>query len=485
MKKKNLIVIALASTALAIGGGVALASSMSTKAVEVKADVFKTFGFVNSSNWASVNVHKWRQGGSGTTWPGEAASLIDGRTYDGKTMYQSSVNVSTYDWVIFNDGTHQTDDLDIRNINDGSFYHSGSKKWFNSHSWALCGEFDGASWADNVKTGNTTALSFTDWTFTVTLKEGDSFKFHADNAWSFQLGGAIIAGRHGDYFSTADDGNGGTNAVVRAGKGGTYTFTINWNVENYDDKTYGVSVDSYIPDSTAWKMVGNGSLWDGSFVYANGLAMTPEDAAQVKIVNVSLAAGDTFRFYDQSKTLGWTDVKAGSPINGNFENDSGNIKVKTGKAGTYTFYVDTTQTAGSANSIWITQDAYVKLDGWATAFIKNDIDFCDADDTDWATFASRFNSGELSEEARDIFRDVTANASGNNIEKAAARYDNAVANHGKTPFAGSGGKRASAAHIITPMKDMEGGVATAITVTAAIGAAAAVGFFFIRKRKAI
>lgn len=491
MKKKNLIVIALASTALAIGGGVALTSSMSHKAIEVKAETNKTFGFWNTSDWNPVDAYAWlssNDSDKNANWPGVAATDT-GSTFGGHKLYSYTFDVDKWDRLIFNKGTggdgNQTANLEPKSLPSYSVYDYSHTGWAIPRSWGLCGKLNGSStWVDDVQTGNVVPWTQTNATFTITLRAYDEFKFRADGAWDTDISGSTIAASNGTYFETE-----GTNAKVKAGKSGVYTIKIDWNVEAAGGSAITVESFTSIPD---WKMVGEGVAFpdvDGdevtSWDFSDGIptAFNPGNLSEVKIENVTLTAGDVFKISDGSKWFGWSDVKSASPLKDCFEEDSTNIKVKAGKTGSYTFFVDTTKDEGSGDAIWITGAIYVAIDGWCENFMKVN-EFCDAGDTDWATYAASF--AELDPDAQDIFNNATAsNAEGaNNIEQAAYRYDNAVANKGKTAFAG--GKRAkNSALIASPMKGMESGLTTAIAVTAAVGAAAAVGFFFIRKRKAI
>ena len=111
------------------------------------------------------------------------------------------------------------------------------------------------------------------------MKIDDQFYFRADGSNDYRLLGNVIAGQNGSYFSYT-----GNNAVVKDFKGGSYTFDINYRIDHYGDKAYGIGVDSFTPDgATKWKMVGNGSLWTGDFVYANGLTMEPTSSANTEV----------------------------------------------------------------------------------------------------------------------------------------------------------------------------------------------------------
>ncbi len=491
MKKKNLIVIALASTALAIGGGVALASSMAPKAIEVKAETNKTFGFWNTSDWNPVDAYAWLSSDDSkknANWPGVAATDT-GSTFGGHKLYSYNFDVDKWDRLIFNKGTggdgNQTANLEPTSLPSYSVYDYSHTGWAIPRSWGLCGKLNGSStWVDDVQTENVVPWTQTNATFTVTLRAYDEFKFRADGAWTTDISGSTIAASNGTYFETE-----GTNAKVKAGKSGVYTIKIDWNVEAAGGSAITVESFTSIPD---WKMVGEGVAFpdvddDGvtSWDFSDGIptSFNPGNLSEVKIENVTLTAGDVFKISDNSKWFGWSDVKSASPLKDCFESDSGNIKVKTGKTGSYTFFVDTTKSEGSGDAIWITGAIYVAIDGWCENFMKVN-EFCDAGDTDWATYAASFAA--LDPDAQDIFNKATANADehASNIERAAARYDYAVGTKGKTAFAG--GSRAKNALFISPMsKGTDNGGVAAVAVTAVSGVAAAVGVVFIRRRRVL
>ena len=68
--------------------------------------------FVNMEGWANIHVHAWDDEGSGTTWPGEMATLAD-FTYQGYDVYYFTATPGKYEYCIFNNGGsgNQTEDL--------------------------------------------------------------------------------------------------------------------------------------------------------------------------------------------------------------------------------------------------------------------------------------------------------------------------------------------------------------------------------------
>lgn len=444
----------------------------------------KTIGFLNTSNWSKVCAYAWKSSNDSNknaAWPGVEINS-NGKTEGGYSIYSYTYDNSEWDKIIFNSGSNanQTSNLDIPASDSVfDFYNNG---WAKPHSWGLCGSFNSASWTDDVQTSSTSPINATSASFTVSLKSGDTFKFRADSAWTLQLNGTQISGQNSTYFSVD-----GQNAKVRDYKGGTYTFIINWRVENYGDKAYGITVTNYVSDGeTPWKMVGNGSAWTGNFVYANGVAMTvnPDNNNEVKVLNVNLEAGDKFKFHDGTNWYGYSNIKSGSPLASAFEADGTNIVVKTNYAGTYSFFVDTSA-GSSAEAIWITSDNYITLDGWARGFVEAE-DLCDGTGDEWSKYASSYAALDGAVKALFASDKVTASSEdgASYIEKAAYRYEQGVIK-GQTAFAETQRPRSGFASLkTTPI--MNQGIndyALIIIVTSSISLIALGGFLFAKKRK--
>ena len=436
----------------------------------------KAVYFLDTENWASVKVYAWRDGGGkNADWPGVAATNT-GYTESGHKIYSYSLNTDSYDNFIFNNNNNgkQTADLTPPS-NDNSVYDFENSNWANPHTWGFCGTIGGAAWSDDAQTSSTLPRTATSASITITLKMGDTFKFRADGEWDLQLNGANISGQNGDYFTTDASGN----AKVKDYKGGTYTFSINWRVENYGDKKYGVSVTNYVSaGETPWKMVGNGSRWSGDFIYSNGLemAVNPDNVNEVQILSVNLAAGDTFKFYNNTTWYGFSGINSESPMYDAFElqGNQNNIRVKTGYAGTYSFFVNT-----STGSIWATSDAYVALDGWAKGFVEAE-DLCDGSGEEWSLYAGYY--ADLDSSAKALFASdkVTAKNDGNYIERAAYRYEQGVAK-GQTAFASA--QRPVSPSRVMPVSVAIDNTATIIIVISTLSITSLGLFLFIKKRK--
>ena len=502
MMKKNILAVALLSSALVIGTGAALAHGM-RGATEVKAATNKTFGFVNKGDWGALKAYAWKDAPEVTVknadWPGVAVETKADFKIADKDVFTITLDTDIYDRLIFNNGSGtQTGDLNIGSLPTQSIYVWGDGMT-SPHTWGVVGNIGGVDhWGADVATGNSVPWTQTNATITVALNAGDTFKIRADSAWAVELNGEDISGRNATYFEDADPDNDGSNALVKEGKSGTYTFEINWGVEAYGDKTYGVSVTNFVPSSTSYKMRGNGSLWEGDFVAEEGLAMTVVSATEVKIEDVTLAAGDKFKFTDGTNWYGFSNIKTGSPLYAFLEADvSDNIVVKTGKGGVFTFYVDinidpeadTSENPEADKAIWVTNDDYVALDTWARGFMVNE-DLCNGTGHEWSEYATSYAALDASVRALFAANKTDAKADGASyIEKAAYRYEYGVAVKGQTAFAeaqrpydGFKDKYSTALGLFHV--EQKTNVTAIVVATVSLGAiAAAAGFVFLRKKR--
>ena len=467
---------------LGVGTGIGLNN---LKAAKVSAAT-RTYQYVNQSSWSEVWVYAWNSSNESQKnagWPGEKITNVV-KQINNKDVYSFSFTNDAFNKVIFNNNSGtQTGNLDIPA--DGSVYIDGN--WATPHSWGICGQFNGASWADDVETDNAIPFSEANATITVDLKIGDTFKFRADGSWDTQLNGEQIASQNSSYFDVD-----GQNAIVKDLKGGTYTFSINWKYDTYGNKSYSLGVTNYVPDGeTNWKMVGNGSKWTGDFVYNNGLAMqtVSSTSTEVKILEVNLQAGDKFKFTDNSKWFGWSNIKTDSPLYGSFTNDGyNNIVVNSGHGGVYDFFIDTSLN-DNAQAIYVTSDNYIALDEWARLFVEAE-DLCNGSGAEWADFAESY--GDLDDAVKALFASnkVDAKQNGTYIERAAYRYEYgvSVANQSafaeaQRPKAGFASKYSSAiiSKIVSNNANFD---ATIVIVVSTAALLIAGGYFLLKRRKA-
>jgi|GEM_PF-6322249 len=245
-----------------------------------------------------------------------------------------------------------------------------------------------------------------------------------------------------------------------------------------------------------WDMRGEGTAFsdkdgDGntSFDGDDALVMTTVNASEVKIENVSLKAGDIFKFTDTSKWFGYTDIKTASPDADKFEDDgTGNIKVKT--TGSYTFFVNVTANVGEQNAIWVTSTNAMALDSWAQGFVEAE-DLCNGIGDEWSTFATSYAA--LSADVKAYFAATKIEASNEEhaswVAKAAYRYEKGVVLKDRAKFAederpydGYKDKYSTALSLFKVEK--KNNIPAIIIATVSLGAiAAAAGFVFLRKKR--
>ena len=81
----------------------------------------KMIYFTNNQSWSNVNIHMWKDGGESTVWPGETMTYLCDNEY-GQGIYYYEVP-STYDKVIFNNGSSQTVNISIASSSDGTLFY--------------------------------------------------------------------------------------------------------------------------------------------------------------------------------------------------------------------------------------------------------------------------------------------------------------------------------------------------------------------------
>lgn len=92
-----------------------------------------TLKFINTLKWGeAINAYAWYGEGEGVVknaeWPGVAAEKSTEQLCD-FDVYKYSFKDSTYTKIIFNDGTNQTDDLEVLLENNGKIYDPAKKAW--------------------------------------------------------------------------------------------------------------------------------------------------------------------------------------------------------------------------------------------------------------------------------------------------------------------------------------------------------------------
>lgn len=150
MKKKNLIVIAFASTTLAIGGGVALTSAMSPKAIEVKAgDATNTTVYLaladatlsaNGANTVKLNVNRK---GDGEDWQ-QYTMTKTADTFDSMPVYSCNFTdlyggLGKMQFQLYNGSTWKAQDVPISSWTEvgnynGKLHVYGESGWIDKNA---------------------------------------------------------------------------------------------------------------------------------------------------------------------------------------------------------------------------------------------------------------------------------------------------------------------------------------------------------------
>ena len=192
--------------------------------------------------------------------------------------------------------------------------------------------------------------------------------------------------------------------------------------------------------------------------------------------SVTLTTGQAFQVVRGTAYFGSWD--AHSSIKSRFSGSDGDITIVTG--GTYSIYFDS-----NTQKVYITTIAISTADEWAQYFLAHV--GCDAsginEPTGWSNCADEY--AKLNDDARDIVHGASANEKGSYVEKAVARYDQALRSHpGLDKFIVDHNGTARG-RIITPITiEAESNNAATIIITTLIGVLAIGGFFFYRKKRA-
>ena len=195
-----------------------------------------TLYFVNSTQWEVVACHHWKEGVSGTTWPGDPMEVVG--TVHGFDIYKVKFTELEHNLCIFNndDKGKQTGNLAVQ---DGKYYYPETDEWYatvaelptpctDCSDYAIAGSMNDWSARRNrlkVTANNdivelTLELTAGDYEFKVAGPEGwfgNSGKYErkdSGNAWTF---------RRKD-----DENNDEKNASIYIDMTGEYTFT--WQI---------------------------------------------------------------------------------------------------------------------------------------------------------------------------------------------------------------------------------------------------------------
>ena len=205
--------------------------------------------------------------------------------------------------------------------------------------------------------------------------------------------------------------------------------------------------------------------------------VTLEKDEEFKVVNT---ADNTWsNFYGCPSALDSAFSGGNKYYNDNGENITCNIP------GTYDFYFDT-----ESKRIWISRDDIVEADGWAEYF--NGTVGCDASGINspsgWSDCASAY--ALLSDDTKDYIYSASADANGDNLGRALATYDYAVAHHTDlAKFIVNSKSNPRASLLLVPSNNVSGNSSNnlimIVAVVSLVSVSTLVGLIVIKKRRSL
>ena len=206
--------------------------------------------FINTDNWAKVNIYTWTPEVAG--WPG-AAMTKEAEQIAGKDVYSYKVvKGSTFGGMLFNngDGT-QTGDLVWQ---AGKYYMYSTNKWYDTKEDAegalagpatvvLHGNFVKADWGDTdafeLSADEKTA------TLTVLIKAGNyEFGVKLNNVWTSN--GKAFTKTNNEHVIEAGSGNLTLNADITGNYVFTWTYETNTLTVTYPTEEVVVETNYYV-----------------------------------------------------------------------------------------------------------------------------------------------------------------------------------------------------------------------------------------------
>ena len=188
---------------------------------------------INSASWEVVYCHNWKEGGSGTNWPGTAMDKT-GEKVNGFDVYTISFSIN-HDKCIFNnnDKGKQTGDLTVQ---DGKYYDIKTNKWYDSLNDVpapnplasdvfLAGSMN--SWNTIANEFILTAENSKTAVLTIELEASTTYEFKvvANGDWKSKTGLEIKQDVSEIELYTNNE-----NSKITTTIAGAYTFT--WNTDN-------------------------------------------------------------------------------------------------------------------------------------------------------------------------------------------------------------------------------------------------------------
>ena len=243
MKKVGLIKLLVGLT-LAASGAFAVGSAVSHKKVESVGAAFAdkdiTDGtleirFTRPSDWGNntVCIHTWNEGGSGTTWPGNAMTYLWDNEY-GESVWSWSPSSSAhlYGNIIFNNNNNgkQSDTLQSPTVSKAYWYNSGWKndnvETMDIYLYDYDNKFNGSvsihAWRDGTTFANDTWPGKTATKLSSVATNGLVYKFNLSNRYN-----RVIFSNNGSD-QTADLTPTGNYCYVMANDGTTLSGKNTW-----------------------------------------------------------------------------------------------------------------------------------------------------------------------------------------------------------------------------------------------------------------
>ena len=264
-----------------------------------------TVYFVNDAAWETVNAYAWSPEPN-ANWPGSPATLTS-ETCKGAAVYSFDVDYSKTTKIIFNNGSAQTDDLDI----DPAKPYCYGGQWFATLAeiegageivaYFLHGSFASSNWASVALVENNGVWSIDALEVAVDANFGVKRTTNGlQDAWYWSVDGANVSATGSYQFGEEKTLTTGGNASINAGTyavsfdPATETLTITASGssdEGGEEGGEGEGEGEIIPSSDVWVIVGDEDLVPAGWDNASTDVMTLEGADYVYTVQgVSLLA---------------------------------------------------------------------------------------------------------------------------------------------------------------------------------------------------
>ena len=96
--------------------------------------------FTNALNWTgTINAYMWNSTTNKyyAAWPGTEMEFVKNNSY-GQSIYKIEVDLTKYNYIIFNNGSYQTVDLSLEGCKNNSAFYTKNEKEGNKFK---CGTY--------------------------------------------------------------------------------------------------------------------------------------------------------------------------------------------------------------------------------------------------------------------------------------------------------------------------------------------------------